>query len=286
MNKVDPSLTDLANQSSETQISMTLISTIKKLNEKIKSKTTELEKAKGELMLSDKDEKYKLYILEQKSRLFNSSEKKLDVLDDRLDGKEERIERDIKALQNKKEDYLRKINQIDEMIERLQDKEKDAKRKIEKQKQFADAERQNKLSYYDSELKRLQDGVKSTPKIRSIEVDLIDLWEQLNRAETQMFGEPCSIKGWKRELPDALRESKEPTLEVAVTKEPEKPKSKRSMKTVEVPIQETIEETSDTSTVETMSVNMSSMLRSPSPSPQQKFPTIIGNTKRQLKVSA
>ena len=286
MSKVDTSLADLANQPSETQISMSLIGTIKKLNEKIKSKTTELEKAKGELMLSDKDEKYKRYLLEQKSRLFNANEKKLETLDDRLDGKEERIERDIERLQDKKEDLLRKINQIDEMIERLKHKEKEAKRKIEHQKQLTDAERQNKLTYYDDELKRLQDGVKSTPKIRSLEVDLIDLWEQLNRAETQMFGEPCSIKGWKRELPDSLKESKEPTLEVAAQKEPEKPKSKRSMKTVEVPIQETIEETSDTSTVETMSVNMSSMLRSPSPSPQQKFPTIIGNTKRQLKVSA
>lgn len=32
--------------------------------------------------------------------------------------------------------------------------------------------------------------------------------------------------------------------------------------------------------------DLASLLRSPSPSPQQKFPTIIGNTKRQIKVSA
>ena len=138
MSKVDTSLADLANQPSETQISMSLIGTIKKLNEKIKSKTTELEKAKGELMLSDKDEKYKRYLLEQKSRLFNANEKKLETLDDRLDGKEERIERDIERLQDKKEDLLRKINQIDEMIERLKHKEKEAKRKIEHQKQLTD----------------------------------------------------------------------------------------------------------------------------------------------------
>jgi hypothetical protein len=188
---------------------------IKKLKETINKKTTEIEKAKMELTLGEKQNKYKQYCEEQKHLLEDKKERTIEKLEDRSGWKKERCREEITKLERRKEilheEYLRKVQAIDEEIEQLQRKEHKAIEKIDAQKNQAEEERLKKIAYYDTELRKLEENL-SSPKVRSLDIDLINLWEELNQKEKVYFEEPCSIKGWKRYLPQQIRDPSEPII--------------------------------------------------------------------------
>lgn len=170
-----------------TDYDISAIQTINKLKTQITSKTTELEKAKGELTLPEKQRKYTKYCQEQKERIVTTNQARLE-----------------------------------EQLLLLRQKEEEIKRKIESIKLRFEIDLKEKLRYYDDEMSRITEVDRSTPKIRSLEIDLTNLWEELNRSESRVFGEPCSIKGWKRELPTQMKrpdQSQVETVYVEVEKE-------------------------------------------------------------------
>lgn len=170
-----------------TDYDISAIQNINKLKTQITSKTIELEKAKGELTLPEKQRKYIKYCQEQKERILTSNQARLE-----------------------------------EQLILLRQKEEEIKRKIESIKLRSELDLKEKLRYYDDELARTTNIERSNPKIRSLEIDLTNLWDELNRNETRFFGEPCSIKGWKRELPSQMKQHPEQTQVETVFVEVEK----------------------------------------------------------------
>ena len=177
-----------------------------KLSAAIKAKEKELEKARQELTHSDKNDKYRHWLLEQRNKLMNKTEKSKTIFEINMELKEEGIEKEIRSLEKKKDDTLDKIDteirnfvsmmekkksdiseKLDQQIDKLRDKLKGYEIKNKLKAGILAEEGSGTLDYYNSELRRLDDQ-ESTPKIRGLEFDLNSLRQQLYKLEKDFMG--------------------------------------------------------------------------------------------------
>lgn len=150
---------------SDISTNIELIDDIRKLKDKIKTKKHDLDRTKSELSLGDKDERYRLMLLEQKARSEENSSSKLEELEEK---------------------YEREREKILAMLE-------DCEKKFELKKKKLEAEANEKAKYFTGEIKRLETTRTTNPKTRALEFDITDLYKQLSIAETKLCGQPLTV---------------------------------------------------------------------------------------------
>jgi hypothetical protein len=182
--------------------SLKAIEESKRINHLIKNKERELEKAQGELEFNEKDTSLHKAYLDKKlnaetrksnqiSSLDLSCEREITKLEaekkelyQKIEGKTQRIQDEIKALQNNLETYVSKlegqINLIDSLKESVHKKFDDRKKKVE-------TEEDSHIAFFQSEIDRIT-SKKSTPKIRGLESDIINLWKDLMVVDKVAYG--------------------------------------------------------------------------------------------------
>ena len=228
--QVDSELFDAQGEDyySKAQHNLKALKEMEAINHKLKAKTAELEKARAELDLSDKDARYKLQLKEGDQRLEESHQqtleqleakhsRQMEELEDVLRNKKRSIESQKSRIDSSIDDLKKKIAELesrkDALDEKMDEEETSHRKEIrhlaekhEEQKSKKEAIYRSKKSYYDSELQRLYSDSQSTPKTRALEFDLLDLWEQLNKAEKQFYGEEITLRKWNRALPSSLQQ--------------------------------------------------------------------------------
>jgi len=242
----------------------------KRIRNNIKSKERELEKAQGELEFNEKDTSLHKAYLDKKlnaetrksnqlSSLDVSCEREITKLEaekkelnQKIEAKTQRIQDEIRALQNHLESYVSKlegqINLIDSFKDSVHKKFDDRKKKVE-------AEEDSHIAFFQSEIDRIT-SKKSTPKIRGLESDIVNLYRDLMRVDKVAYGSLGSLppdKPYLEEIKDEWNKEREEVK----PKEPEPPKSREYI---------------------------FSTTYSTTPTPQPLYPSIIGDTKKKREV--
>lgn len=214
-------------QASEAEKALSILQELNKkgtsLQNKIKDKERELEKLQSELNLEEKDLKYEKYLYEQKTSAVERKSLAMDVLESELDKEKKKIEDkmdqvknsskvEIEALENK----IEKIKSLTRAtITDLENKLETVIKKFEIKKKSSEGEIDKTINYYDRQLALINSEKKSTPKIRSIEADIINLYKDLHQVQIQQFGVPkskCELPFFPRELNEEVEKAQEKYL--------------------------------------------------------------------------
>lgn len=167
----------------------TLLEEDKKLTSAIRTKQSELEKAKQELCHSEKDQTYREFLMRERETCLTNLASRKEKKEDTVDIVEETLEKKIEALEKKKEDYCAKI---DAQIEELKQKVSNTLKRVKKDIVSVLKTEENSLEYYNAKLRAL-DEKESTPKIRALEFDLKILRERLFANEKNMSKDGSSV---------------------------------------------------------------------------------------------
>lgn len=212
------------NQASEAQNALSMFQELNKkgttLHTKIKEKERELEKLYSELNLEEKDLKYERYLYEQKTEAIEKKSLTLDVLEDELGREKKKIEDKMEKVKNSSdveiaalESRIEKIKSLTRAtLEDLQNKMDTVVKKFEIKKKSSEGQVDKTISHYERELSRINSEKKSTPKIRNIEADIINLYKDLHQVQIQQFGVPksvCELPFFPKEINEVVEKAQE-----------------------------------------------------------------------------
>jgi len=157
--------------SSVNQEKIAIFESIKSLQSKKPAKEHELEKAYAELSVGEKAEGKIRYFLEQKARTVEKKRFALEILEDSREKDEKKIEDAIEALKGKLESVQKKY---------------DLKKKT------LETDTDQAISYFESELSRLNSDKKETPKTRGLIADITAILHEIHKLEEQVYGIACT----------------------------------------------------------------------------------------------
>ena len=212
------------NQSSEAEKALNRVQELHKkgmsLHNKIKEKERELEKLHSELNLEEKDLKYEKYLYEQKTDAIEKKTLLIDVIADEQEREKKKIEDKIDQVKNSSkleiENLENKIEKIKSLtratITDLENKMETVIKKYEIKKKSSEGDVDKRINYYERELARINSEKKSTPKIRNIEADIINLYKDLHQVQIEQFGVPkskCELPFFPKDLNDEVEKAEE-----------------------------------------------------------------------------
>jgi hypothetical protein len=225
----------------------------KRIRNLIKTKERELDKAQNELDYNERDSTLQKSYLEQKYNAEVRKSNRLTSNETSMESELERIDRLVNEHKSRLEIYQAKI---ESQIKTLEAQRDGIQKKFEDRKKKIEVEEDGHIGYFERALEAIA-SKKSTPKIRGLESDLVNLYKDLMAVDKIAYGGPSILpdKPFLEEIKEEWSKIKEEHTK-PIEPEPFKPKEYVF---------------STTFTPSTLA-------------PQPSYPSIIGDTKKKREV--
>jgi hypothetical protein len=235
--------------------SLAAIEESKKIKNSIKNKERELEKAQSELDYNEKDTNLHKSYVEQKYNAEVRKSNRLSSNETSMEAELERIDRLVNEHKTKLEIYQAKI---ESQIKTLEAQRDGIQKKYDDRKKKIEVEEDGHIGYFERALESIATK-KSTPKIRGLESDIVNLYRDLMRVDKVAYG-GLSLIPDKPYLGEIKEEWEKEREEVNKPVEPPPPPKSREF------------------------VFSTHLVNTQPSSSQPSYPSIIGNTKKKREV--
>jgi DNA repair exonuclease SbcCD ATPase subunit len=156
----------------------------RKIKNTIKSKERELDKAQSELEYNERDTSLHKSYAEQKYNAEVRKSNRLSSNETSMESELERIERLVNEHKTKLEIYQAKI---ESQIKTLESQRDGIQKKYDDRKKKIEVEEDGHIGYFERALEAIA-SKKSTPKIRGLEADIVNLYRDLMRVDKLAYG--------------------------------------------------------------------------------------------------